>query len=101
MATCHCGCRGMCRKGYASAGRRIRLLRKCTGSSGSGTGARAMLSVEEAVTKLLAFVGGSVGGAIGWWLGERVGIMTAFIISVFGTAAGVYVGIRIGKDHFE
>jgi hypothetical protein len=31
-------------------------------------------------------------GGVGWWLGELVGIFTAFALSVVGTAAGVYVG---------
>jgi hypothetical protein len=40
--------------------------------------------------KMLVMIGASVGGAIGWWIGARVGIMTAFVVSIFGTAAGVY-----------
>jgi len=40
--------------------------------------------------KILVIVGASVGGALGWWLGERAGIMTAFFVSVLGTAAGTY-----------
>ena len=47
------------------------------------------------MSKLLAFVGATIGGALGWWLGARVGMMTAFFLSVVGTAAGVYVGRRI------
>ena len=45
--------------------------------------------------KLLAFLGATVGGAIGWWLGAQVSTMTAFIISVVGTAVGVYAGRRV------
>jgi len=47
------------------------------------------------MSKLLTLLGGTVGGAIGWWLGARVGIMTAFFVSVVGTGAGVYAGRRI------
>ena len=47
------------------------------------------------MSKLLTFLGATVGGAIGWWLGARVGIMTAFFVSVVGTGAGVYAGRRI------
>jgi len=37
-------------------------------------------------------LGATVGGAIGWWLGARVGIMTAFIVSMVGTGLGIYAG---------
>ena len=47
------------------------------------------------MTKLLVLVATSVFGAIGWWLGERVGIMTAFIVSMIGTGVGIYVGKRV------
>jgi hypothetical protein len=44
------------------------------------------------MSKILTLLGASVGGAIGWWLGARVGMMTAFVVSTFGTGAGVYAG---------
>jgi uncharacterized membrane protein YeaQ/YmgE (transglycosylase-associated protein family) len=47
------------------------------------------------MSKLLAFVGATLGGAAGWWLGERAGMMMSFILSVVGTAIGVYVGRRL------
>jgi uncharacterized membrane protein YbhN (UPF0104 family) len=47
------------------------------------------------MSKLLSVVGASVGSAIGWWLGARVGMMTAFVVSVLGTGVGVYAGRRI------
>jgi hypothetical protein len=53
------------------------------------------------MSNLLAFVGASIGGAAGWWLGARVGMMTAFILSVIGTAIGVYVGRRIAATLAE
>jgi hypothetical protein len=49
--------------------------------------------------KLLVLVGTTVGGAIGWWIGDRVGIMTAFIMSMVGTGLGMYVGIRIAREY--
>jgi uncharacterized membrane protein YfcA len=49
------------------------------------------------VTKLLIFVGSTAGGYIGWWIGEEVGIMTAFIVSSIGTIAGIYAGYKIAK----
>ena len=47
------------------------------------------------MSKLLAFLGATIGGALGWWLGARVGTMAAFFLSVLGTAVGVYAGRRI------
>jgi hypothetical protein len=47
------------------------------------------------MSKLLALLGATIGGAIGWWLGARVSTMAAFFVSVLGTAMGVYAGRRI------
>jgi len=47
------------------------------------------------MSKVLVFLGATVGGAVGWWLGARVGFMTAFIVSVCGTGLGVYAGRRL------
>ena len=47
------------------------------------------------MSKVLTFLGATVGGAIGWWLGAHVGTMTAFTVSTVGTGVGVYVGRRI------
>jgi len=44
--------------------------------------------------KLIVLVGSSVGGALGWWLGAQVGIMTAFFVSMVGTGAGIYFARR-------
>jgi len=49
--------------------------------------------------RLLAWTGAMVGGTLGWWLGSLVGLMTAFVVSVFGTAAGVYIGARIARNY--
>ena len=43
----------------------------------------------------LAFVGANIGGWIGWSLGAPFGFMTAFMLSIVGTAAGVYGGRRV------
>ena len=42
-----------------------------------------------------AIVGSSIGGWIGWVVGAKVGFMTSYVLSVFGTAAGVYYGRRL------
>jgi hypothetical protein len=46
------------------------------------------------LAKVAGFVGATLGGAAGWWLGDRFGVMTAFFLSIVGTAAGVYVARR-------
>ena len=47
------------------------------------------------MSKILTFLGASVGGAVGWWLGARIGMMTAFVVSTLGTGVGMYAGRRI------
>jgi len=41
----------------------------------------------------------SIGGAIGWWLGDAVGMTTALVLSGVGTAAGLYFGRRFVRDY--
>jgi hypothetical protein len=53
------------------------------------------------MAKVLVFVGSTAGGALGWWIGATVGIMTAFIISMVGTGAGIYAGRWIAREYFE
>lgn len=51
--------------------------------------------------KFCIFVGVNVGGAIGWWLGDRFGIMTAFLVSGAGSIAGVYAGWKLARHFLE
>jgi hypothetical protein len=44
------------------------------------------------MSKLLSFLGASLGGSVGWWLGARAGTMTAFVVSMLGTGLGMYAG---------
>ncbi|WFB35989.1 hypothetical protein P3T73_17695 [Kiritimatiellota bacterium B12222] len=37
----------------------------------------------------------------GWWLGSKVGVMTAYTLSGVGSLLGVYVGWRINRDYLE
>jgi len=51
--------------------------------------------------KLCIFIGLTVLGWVGWWLGAKVGIMTAFLASSFGSMVGVYLGWRVYRDFLE
>ena len=50
--------------------------------------------------KLLAFIGASAGGGVGWAIGSPAGIMTAFVLSMIGTGLGIYAGRRLA-DRME
>jgi len=39
---------------------------------------------------MLPTLGAFIGGTIGWYLGDLVGTTTAFVLSMVGTAVGVY-----------
>lgn len=47
--------------------------------------------------KLIVLITTTVGSAGGWWLGARVGTMTAFIVSIVGFALGLYYGKKFAK----
>ena len=47
--------------------------------------------------KVMGFLGATAGGGIGWWLGAHVGFMTAFMLSMVGTGAGIYAGNRVAN----
>ncbi len=49
--------------------------------------------------KLAAFLGATVGGASGGWLGAKYGTMTGFFLSVLGTGIGIYLGKRWGDQY--
>jgi hypothetical protein len=56
---------------------------------------------ESSMNKLLILVAMTVFGWFGWWIGEKAGVMTAFILSGAGSLAGVYVGWRINRHYFK
>jgi zinc transporter ZupT len=49
------------------------------------------------LSTLVIFLAGSIGGAVGWWLGERMGIFMAYMLSLVGTAAAMYYTRRATK----
>ena len=53
------------------------------------------------MTKLLVFLGATVGGSVGWWLGAFVGMFTAFTVSMVGTGVGMYAARRFALERLE
>jgi len=53
------------------------------------------------MNKLCIFIGMTVLGWIGWWIGDKIGFMTGFVLSGIGSVAGVYVGWRINRDYLS
>lgn len=53
------------------------------------------------MSKLLGLIGASMGGAAGWWLGDHIGLMTAFWLSMVGTGLGIYAGGRIARRYVD
>src|SRR5215472_2732676 len=49
--------------------------------------------------KIASFIGMTVGGAIGWYAGNFVGIMTAFFLSCVGTGVGLYIARRAMQQY--
>jgi len=50
---------------------------------------------------ILNLVFTTLGGWVGWWLGAFVGLTTAVVLSMVGTGAGLWVAIKIHREHFE
>jgi hypothetical protein len=43
---------------------------------------------------LIGWLAAWICGAIGWWLGAKVGLISAVIVSALTGAAGLYAGFR-------
>lgn len=67
--------------------------------TGGPTGKRREPCYSYSVMKLCIFVGINVGGCLGWWLGEYVGVMTAFLASGVGSLVGVYAGWWFAREY--
>ena len=44
------------------------------------------------MNKMVPWLTTTVGSSIGWWLGAKVGMMTAFMLSMVGFGVGLYYG---------
>jgi hypothetical protein len=49
--------------------------------------------------KLFVLIGATVGSYLGWWLGARIGIMTAFMVSTVFSGVGMYAGARAAHNY--
>ncbi len=49
--------------------------------------------------RLCAFLGATILGYAGWYLGALVGTFTAFAVSMVGTGFGMYYGRRIAHHY--
>ncbi len=50
------------------------------------------------MTRFLGLLAAAVASAIGWWLGAKIGFMTAFLLSTLGTGLGLYYGMRVARE---
>lgn len=51
--------------------------------------------------KMIKVVASTLGSYAGWWLGAHIGLMTAFLLSIIGTAAGVYLAQLWANEYFS
>jgi hypothetical protein len=55
------------------------------------------------MTRLLMFIGMTIGGSIGWWAGEAIGfgMMGSLVVSTLGSLAGVYAAWKVLTTYLE
>jgi hypothetical protein len=51
------------------------------------------------MTRLLALLVGTITGTIGWWLGAKIGIITAIFLSAVATGAGMYYALKWAREN--
>jgi hypothetical protein len=49
------------------------------------------------MNKFYSFLGATILGYVGWYIGAKVGMTTAFILSMVGTGVGIYYGRKIAQ----
>jgi membrane protein YqaA with SNARE-associated domain len=50
---------------------------------------------------ILATIGITIGGAIGWWLGDFIGLTSAIILSSIGSGAGLLAIRWLAKEYLD
>ena len=53
------------------------------------------------MSKLLYLITTTAGGAIGWWIGNQIGEMSGYMLSLFGSVLGVYFGRLIIRNYLD
>jgi len=53
------------------------------------------------MSKLCIFIGIVIFSSIGWTIGAKIGLMTAFLLSSAGSFLGIYIGWKIARDYFN
>lgn len=57
--------------------------------------------LSVSMNKIIYLLTTGILGAIGWAIGMRIGIGTAWVLSSIGSIAGVYVGWKIIRNYLE
>jgi hypothetical protein len=47
---------------------------------------------------VLGLVGAALAGAVGWWLGESMGLVGAYLLSTLASGVGFYYGRRLATE---
>lgn len=50
------------------------------------------------MAKMLNLIGMTIGGWLGWAVGAKVSIFTAYVVSMVGTGVGLYVSMRVTRN---
>jgi hypothetical protein len=53
------------------------------------------------MTRFFTLVFSAIGGWLGWKVGMYVGLLTAYFLSLIGTAGGLVIGRRIAENLLE
>jgi hypothetical protein len=48
---------------------------------------------------IIGWLAAFVGGSVGWWLGQHVGLGAAVILGAVGSGVGLYAGYRWFDDN--
>ncbi len=49
--------------------------------------------------RMFGLIGMTAGGWLGWAIGARISIFTAFVVSIVGTGFGLYVAHKIARQY--